>query len=107
MLMAAQKGEPQALDRALERAWIVRLYSPRWFVLGNRAWAAFESQRLEEAERHYEEAAKIAPKNERTRFVANLVTVKRRLGKDKQAAALARQIERRQPGLIQALGGDR
>lgn len=106
MILAAQKGQPQGLDAAIDGAWVVRLYSPRWFVLGRRAWAAFEAGRNPDAERLYEQAAELSPPAERVRFVANLVTVKRRLGKDGQADALARQIERRQPGLMRAIDDD-
>ncbi len=107
MILAAQKGQAKALGEAVRRAWLVRLYSPRWYVLGRQAWAEFEAGANVHAERLYEEAAALAPPTERTRFVANLVTVKRKLGKDRQADALARQIERRQPGLMQALDDDR
>ncbi len=103
MILAAQKGQPAALDKAVDAAWLVRLYSPRWYVLGRRAWAAFEAGRLEDAEDAYERAAEQAPPTEKIRFVTNLVTVKKRLGKDRQAKVLSRQIERREPGLLRAL----
>lgn len=107
MILAAQKGQAGELATAVRAAWLVRLYSPRWYVLGRRAWAEFEAGRNEAAETLYEQAAKQAPPAERIRFVANLVTVKRRLGKDRQADALTRQIERHQPGLMRALDDDR
>lgn len=106
MILAAQKGQPEALAIAVNAAWLVRMYSPRWYVLGRKAWAEFEAGHNREAERLYEQAADQAPPTEKTRFVANLVTVKRRLGKDRQADALSRQIERRQPGLMRAIDDD-
>ncbi len=106
MLFAAQRGDTEALDRAVRRAWLVRLYAPRWYLLGRFAWAAAEAGRLEEAERLYEQAASEAKEPDRCRFLANLVSVKRRLGKDKEAASLRRVVVRKRPELADALSGD-
>ena len=103
MLFAAQRGDVAALGLALRRAWFVRLYAPRGYVLGRWAWAAAEAGRLAEAERLYERAARVSREPDRSRLLANLVNVKRRLGKAAEADRLGRRVAVRHPELEAAL----
>jgi len=103
MLFSAQKGDAEGLDRALRRAWLIRHYGPHWYVLGRQAWAAAEAGRHEEAERLYERAALDSQEPDRSRFLANLVSVKRKLGKQEEAEKLRRLVARKRPELVEAL----
>jgi len=103
MLFAAQRGDAEALAAAIRGAWFVRIYAQRGYVLGRRAWAASEAGRLEDAERLYEQAALASKQPDRSRYLANLVGVKRRLGKDREANRLKSQVAHRHPELRAAL----
>jgi tetratricopeptide (TPR) repeat protein len=103
MVVAAQRDDAEGMARAYRSARLVRLYSPAWYLLGRRAWIASEQGELARAEALYSEAILEAREPERSTFIANLTTLKRRLGKEEEAAALQRRLNRDRPDLARVV----
>ena len=99
LLEAAQAGARQELPGIFARAWLVRLYTPRWWSLGRQAWIAMEIDQLKRAEALYREASGCAPEPQRTTHLMNLATVLDRQGRDVDAEAIRTRIQRRRPDL--------
>ena len=106
LLRSAQRKRPDEMAAAVRRAWLVRLYLSRWYVRGRQAWVAVEAGELAKAEQLYQHAVLEAGEPERSRFLANLVTVKRRLGKDEEADRIVRRLGATRPDLLAALSHD-
>jgi len=99
MLAVLQREGPEPLLRLHRRAWFVRLYSPGWYNRSREGWIRMAAGDNEAAERLLARAASAAPEPHRSTCLANLATVKTRLGKDEDARRIRTRIHSTRPEL--------